>query len=142
MLLDGGMTARPLRTRLAPDVVSEEFREFWTERHLGTLVTLRRDGTPHVVPVGVTVDVEEGTARVICRGGSQKAVNARESGRAVVSQVDGARWSTLEGTVQVLADPESVRDAEERYAKRFRVPRENPERVVIVITVDRVLGIV
>jgi hypothetical protein len=79
---------------------------------------------------------------VICRGGSQKAVNARESGRAVVSQVDGARWSTLEGAAQVLDDPDSVRDAEQRYAARFRVPRENPERVVIVITVDRVLGMV
>jgi PPOX class probable F420-dependent enzyme len=134
--------SRPLRTKLAPDVVSEDFRAFWTERHLGTLVTLRRDGSPHVVPVGVTVDVEEGTARVICRGGSQKAVNARETGRAVVSQVEGRRWSTLEGTALVLDDPESVKDAEERYARRFRAPRENPERVVIVITVDRVLGMV
>jgi PPOX class probable F420-dependent enzyme len=134
--------SRPLRTKLAPDVVSEDFRAFWAERHLGTLVTLRRDGSPHVVPVGVTVDVEEGTARVICRGGSQKAVNARETGRAVVSQVEGRRWSTLEGTALVLDDPESVKDAEERYARRFRAPRENPERVVIVITVDRVLGMV
>src|SRR4051794_7720021 len=84
-----------------PDLVSDKFREFWTERHLCLLVTPRADGTPHVVPVGVTLDVEAGLARVICRIGSQKARNVATGGetgvRAVVSQVDGPRWSTLEG---------------------------------------------
>jgi PPOX class probable F420-dependent enzyme len=140
------VTARPLRTRLAPDVVSGEFRAFWTERRLGTLVTLREDGTPHVVPVGVTVDVEEGLARVICRGGSQKARNVAAAGpggaRVAVSQAEGRRWSTLEGVAVIRDDPESVRDAERRYAARYRVPRVNPERVVVEIRVDRVLGMV
>lgn len=120
---------------------SAEFREFWTERHLCTLVTLRADGSPHVVPVGVTLDVEAGLARVICRGGSAKARNAAERGTAVVSQVDGGRWSTLEGTAVVRTDRESVAEAERRYAQRYRVPRENPERVVIEIAVRRVMGL-
>ncbi|GAA1846761.1 TIGR03618 family F420-dependent PPOX class oxidoreductase [Pseudonocardia ailaonensis] len=136
------MNRRPRRTHLGPDVVSDEFRAFWTDRRLGTLVTLRTDGTPHVVPVGVTVDVEEGVARVICRGGSQKARNAAATGRAVVSQVEGRYWSSLEGSAVVRDDPGSVRDAEERYTQRYQVPRENPERVVIEIRVDRVLGMV
>ena len=120
---------------------SAECREFWTERHLCTLVTLRADGSPHVVPVGVTVDVEAGLARVICRGGSTKARNAAERGTAVVSQVDGGRWSTLEGTAVVRTDRDSVAEAERRYAQRYRVPRENPERVVIEIAVRRVMGL-
>lgn len=120
---------------------SAEFLEFWTERHLGTLVTLRADGSPHVVPVGVTIDVEAGLARVICRGGSTKARNAAERGTAVVSQVDGGRWSTLEGTAVVRTDRDSVGEAEHRYAQRYRVPRENPERVVIEISVRRVMGL-
>ena len=33
-----------------------------------------------------------------------------------------------------------VRDAEARYAVRYRQPRENPKRVVIEIAVRRVLG--
>ena len=51
------------------DAVSAEFRAFWTERHLASLVTLRADGTPHVVPVGVTLDLDADPplARVICR---------------------------------------------------------------------------
>ncbi len=37
-------------------------------------------------------------------------------------------------------DGPAVREAEERYAARYRAPRENPARVVLQISVDRVLG--
>ena len=57
-----------------------------------------------------------------------------------VCQVDGRRWLTLEGTAVVRDDAASVADAVERYARRYRQPRENPARVVIEISVDRVLG--
>jgi hypothetical protein len=40
----------------------------------------------------------------------------------------------------VSDDPERVQDAVRRYAKRYREPRENPQRVVIEITVTKVLG--
>ena len=33
-----------------------------------------------------------------------------------------------------------VRDAELRYAQRYRTPRVNPRRVVIEVRVERVLG--
>lgn len=118
--------------------------EFWRERHLCTLTTLRPDGTPHVVPVGSTLDPETGTARVISSRTSRKVRNvlaAGESGqRVALCQVEGARWATLEGVAVVQDSPEAVAEAESRYAERYRRPRENPERVVIVITVDRVLG--
>ena len=120
--------------------LSPEFRAFWTERHLAALVTLRADGTPHVVPVGVTLDVDARLARVICRRGSVKARNAAARGIAAVSQVDGRRWSTLEGDAVVRDDPDAVAEAERRYALRYRPPRPNPERVVIEIAVRRVLG--
>jgi F420H(2)-dependent biliverdin reductase len=119
---------------------SEAFRAFWAERHLATLVTLRRDGRPHVVPVGVTLDLDRGIARVICSAGTQKARNAAERGTAAVSQVDGRRWSTLEGDAVVVTDRAAVAEAEARYAARYRPPRENPRRVVIEITVRGVLG--
>jgi PPOX class probable F420-dependent enzyme len=114
---------------------------FLTERHLATLTTLRADGTPHVVPVGVTFDPATATARVITSGTSAKARHVRGGqARVAVCQVEGARWLTLEGTAVVRDDAASVADAVERYARRYRQPRENPARVVIEITVDRVLG--
>jgi PPOX class probable F420-dependent enzyme len=115
--------------------------EFLTERHLATLTTLRADGSPHVVPVGVTFDAATATARVITSGTSAKARHVRDGqARVAVCQVDGAKWLTLEGTAVVKDDAASVADAVERYAQRYRQPRENPARVVIEISVDRVLG--
>jgi len=130
--------AQPRRratTRLTSDAIA-----FLTERHLAMLTTLRADGSPHVVAVGFTFDPKTHIARVITSGGSQKAVNAARGGVAVLSQVDGARWLSLEGKSVVNTDPEAIRDAELRYAQRYRTPRPNPKRVVIEVRVERVLG--
>jgi F420H(2)-dependent biliverdin reductase len=122
-------------TRLTNDALA-----FLTERHLAMLTTLRADNSPHVVAVGFTFDPKTHIARVITTGGSQKAVNADERGVAVLSQVDGARWLSLEGKATVNSETEAVRDAELRYAQRYRTPRVNPKRVVIEVRVERVLG--
>jgi F420H(2)-dependent biliverdin reductase len=113
---------------------------FLTERHLAMLTTLRADNSPHVVAVGFTFDPKTHIARVITTGGSQKAVNAQRGGVAVLSQVDGARWLSLEGRASVNREVDAVRDAELRYAQRYRTPRVNPRRVVIEVRIERVLG--
>lgn len=122
----------------------EDFLRFWTERRLASLSTMRPDGTVHVVPVGVTLDVEAGLARVITSGDSVKARLASAAGEAgaavALCQVDGRYWSTLEGRAVLRSDAGSVADAERRYAERFRTPRPNPRRVVLEIAVTRVLG--
>lgn len=130
------------RNRLDPAALPSEAREFLAERHLSTLTTLRPDGTPHVVPVGFTWDDDSRLVRVITSRGSRKARNAALGGRAVVCQVQGWKWLSLEGVPRLVEDPEAVADAERRYAQRYRQPRENPERVVLEIAVDRVLGLV
>lgn len=129
------------------DIFSQitEHSAFWSEYHLCTLTTLRPDGSPHVVPVGVTLDPDAGVARVITRKSSKKAANIQASrpgeARAVVCQVDGGRWATLEGTAAVLTDAAAVNDAVARYAERYgRTPAPDPERVVIEITIDRAMG--
>ncbi|GAB3070679.1 pyridoxamine 5'-phosphate oxidase family protein [Pedococcus soli] len=123
-----------------PAELSAAALEFVTVRHLATLTTLRPDGSPHVVPVGFTWDPEALVARIITSGASRKARNAAAGSRAVLCQVDGRHWLSFEGPARVRTDRESVADAEQRYAARYRVPRENPERVVIEVAVDRVLG--
>lgn len=120
--------------------LSASASEFVTERHLATLTTLRADGTPHVVAIGFTWDPEAGIARVITDGSSIKARNVRRSGYAALSQVDGPRWLTLEGPAEVWTEPERVAEAEHRYARRYRTPRENPTRVVIAVRATRVLS--
>jgi F420H(2)-dependent biliverdin reductase len=117
---------------------------FWTERHLCTLATVRPDGTPHVVPVGAVYDPATGLVRIITSGTSAKARRIQTAGTlpAAVTQIDGRRWTTLEGLARVNQDPDAIADAERRYAARYRTPRENPLRVVIEIEVRRVLGTV
>ena len=124
----------------APADLSPAALEFVTARHLATLTTLRPDGSPHVVPVGFTWDPDRLVARVITSGSSRKARHAAQGGRAVLCQVDGRHWLSFEGTASVRTDEASVREAVRRYAARYRVPRDNPERVVVEIAVDRVLG--
>ena len=115
---------------------------FLRERHLATLTTLRPDGSPHVVAVGFTWDPQAGIARIITWETSKKARNLLDApgSRAVVSQVDGGRWLSLEGPATVTTAPERCRDAERRYAERYREPRHRPDRAVIEIAVDRILG--
>lgn len=116
-----------------------------SERHLATLTTLRPDGTPHVVPVGFTWDPPARLVRIITFAPSRKVRNldARPDGplpRAVVCQVDGGRWLTLEGPATVTDEPDKVAEAVRRYADRYRRPGERPDRVAIEIAVDRVMG--
>jgi len=133
---------------MALDPYDPELVAFWSERHLCTLSTLRADGSPHVVPVGVTYDPQRQVARIITRAFSQKVRNlewAVTSGdptgsRVAVCQIDGARWSTLEGNARVSHDPGQIAESVRRYAVRYRQPRENPTRVTILIDVTRVLG--
>ena len=125
---------RPEWTAFPPDLLA-----FWTERHLCTLTTLRADGRPHVVPVGVALDHEERCAWVITSRSSVKARHLGSPGPVAACQVDRARWSTLEGTGRVVTDPAGVRRAEEQYAARYRTPRENPDRIALRIDVSRFL---
>ena len=122
--------------RLPPEALA-----FLAERHLATLTTLRPDGSPHVVAVAFTWDDEAGMARVITGRASRKARNVARAGtRAVVAQVDGGRWLALEGPARLVTDADAVLDAERRYGVRYRQPQANPQRAVIEIQVDRVLG--
>lgn len=119
-------------------MLTDDALAFLAERHLATLSTIGRDGRIHSVPVGMTY--LDGVVRVIGSRGSQKFVNAQRSGRASVSSVDGARWISFEGPARVLTDADSVALAVELYAARYRQPRPNPERAVMEIEVERVLG--
>ena len=120
------------------ELLSPTALEFVGEYHLATLTTLGPDGSPHVVAVGFTY--RDGIARVITSAGTQKTLNIGRDPRVALSQVDGRRWLTLRGSATVATDRDSVRTGEELYAARYRVPQENPRRVVIEVVVEGVLG--
>lgn len=118
---------------------------FWRDRHLQTLTTLTPQGRPHSVPVAAVLSVEDEVVRILCSRTSRKARNVRAAhphpAFATVCQVDGRWWTTIEGTAHIVEDRQLVSDAESLYAQRFRVPRPNPERVVLLVHVESVLGL-
>ena len=122
------------------DDLTSDAHAFLAERHLGTLSTLRRDGTLHVCAVGFSWDAEAALVRVITREGSQKVRNVERTGRAAVAQVDGGHWLSLEGPARVTREAEAVAEAVARYTARYQEPRPNAERVAIEISVERILG--
>ena len=124
--------------------LSPEMTEFVTERHLASLTIVTPTGRPHVTPVGFTWDQERQLVRVITWAGSTKAKILDKSVnplRAAVSQVDGGRWITLEGSAIVTDDKEKCLEGTRRYAQRYSEPKNRgDDRRVIEVTIERVMG--
>ncbi len=120
--------------------LTESELDFLTQRHLGTLTTLRSDGTPHVVAIAFAYEHATGLVRIITSDDTQKVRNIDLGRRAAVCQVDGRRWLTLEGNARVNREPDHVMEAVRAFETRYRPARENPNRVAIEIEVERVLG--
>ena len=123
-----------------PATLTDEELAFLTDRHLGTLTTIRRDGSPHVVAISFMFDPTEGLVRILTSDNSQKVRNIEATGHAAVSQVDGRRWLTLEGPAVVVRDEQRIAAAEDAFRVRYREPGPNPKRVAIEIAVDRIMG--
>lgn len=113
---------------------------------LGTLTTLRPDGSPHVTAIRFTWDPAAGLARVLTVASSRKARNVAHSGagRGALCQAAGPRWITLEGTATVSDDPARIGAGVRAYRGRYQSPPPTPpDRVVIeiavAVAVDRIL---
>ncbi|MEO6627093.1 MAG: pyridoxamine 5'-phosphate oxidase family protein [Aquihabitans sp.] len=126
-------------TRSTADLTSEG-RQFLIDRHLASYTCLESDGSPHVTVVGFTWDEANETAWIITNGTSHKARNSATGGPVALCQFEGPQWLSLLGTSRVTNDPIEVAGAVERYARRYRKPKESPERVAIAITVTGLRG--
>ncbi|MEU0163418.1 pyridoxamine 5'-phosphate oxidase family protein [Streptomyces sp. NPDC006261] len=136
----------PLSKPLPPAVtVSPSVEAFLTDtQHVAAFTTVRPDGSLHVAPVRFTWDAADGLARVMTVISSRKARNvlAAPGGRVALCQVQDFTWVTLEGTATVVADPGRIALGAKRYARRYwSAPPNPPGRVVVEITVDRVLSL-
>ena len=111
---------------------------FVTDRHLATLSTIAPSGLIHAVAVGFTY--ADGVVRIITSDGTQKVRNVERDGRATVAQVAGPQWLSFAGRAVIERDRDAVALAEALYTARYRPPRVNPQRVVIRLEPERVLG--
>lgn len=119
------------------------YRAFWTARHLCTVTTVRPDGSLHVTAMGIALDPDAEQAWGITFRESVKVHNLTAGPgphRIAVGQIAGPHWASLEGWGSIETDPEVVREAERRYASRYRQPSVNPRRVALRIQLTRALG--
>lgn len=128
--------------RIDPTDPGPDVMAFLTERHLATLTTHNARGELQVTPVGFTYEPERAMARVITWATSVKARNiaADPGAQVAICQVDGGRWLTVYGSAVVADSPASIEQGVTRYAERYRQPKERDDRVVIEISVDRIVG--
>ena len=119
-----------------------EVEAFVSEYHLATLSIVKGDGSPHVTAVGFSYDSETAMARVITWADSWKArhVEALGTAQAAICTVDGGRWLTLSGVATLATSPEAIAEGVRRYAERYRPPKERADRVVIELSVSKIVG--
>lgn len=124
----------------SPQDLTPDELNFLTDRHLATLTTMRADGTPHVVAMAFGFDAATGRVLMITREGTAKVRHIDAHGYAVVSQLDGPRWLSLEGPARVLRDEEGVAEAVEAFERRYRPAQQRHDRVGIEIDIQRIIG--
>ena len=126
---------------MSPDELDAVALRFLAERHVGTLSTLRADGTVHVVPVAFMYDHGERRLRIIAPASTVKVSNVRDRSMAVVSFVDGGRWATFEGAGEVRDDDVSVARTLRDYTAKYGPPHgSRSDYVSIEIAVTRIMG--
>ena len=113
---------------------------------VGTVTTLRADGSPHATVVWVDTDgdaVRFNTARG--RAKERHILRDPRVSVAVVDPQDAFRWVAVTGTAELVDD--GADDHIDRLAKKYLGADSYPfrnaaeQRVIVRITVDRVDGI-
>lgn len=102
--------------------VSAPLLELASQRDLGVLATVKRDGRPQLSNINYALDVDRLVARMSVTDDRAKVRNLRRDPRAslFVSSPDGWSYAALEGTVELsevatVADDAAVEELVELY---------------------------
>jgi PPOX class probable F420-dependent enzyme len=126
--------------------VPPQFEDLFQGDALGSLATLRADGTPHLTPVWI--DLEDGMVLVNARADRLKAQNLKRRADVAVCVVDPRnpyRYVSVTGVVD-SAEEEGALLHMDRLAKRYLRVRKYPwarpgeRRVLFRIRPTRVLA--
>jgi PPOX class probable F420-dependent enzyme len=127
----------------------DEARDYLRSHHRAVLTTMRRDGTPQMSPVGVTVD-DAGRAVISSRETAIKVKNLRRDPRAWVcafpDEFYGATFVQVEGDVTILSLPDAMEPLVDYYRSMagehpdwddYRGAMEKEQRVLIQLDLTR-----
>jgi PPOX class probable F420-dependent enzyme len=120
-------------------------RSFLDDHHHAVLHTYRRDGSPQLSPVAVTVD-DDGFAVVSTRETSIKVANLERDPRAslcVFPDEFFGRWIRVDGTAEIVRLPEALEPLVDYYRRiagehddwdAYRQAMHDERRVLLRIT--------
>jgi PPOX class probable F420-dependent enzyme len=126
----------------------EAARDIIRTQHRAVMATLRRDGTPALTPVTVSVD-DDGWVIISSRQTAYKVKNLRRDPRAwvcVMPDTFYGQWVQVEGRAQILDLPEAMEPLVEYYRgvsgehpdwDDYRAAMVRDRRVLIRIDVTR-----
>ena len=127
----------------------DEARDYLRRNHRAVLATSRRDGTPQMSPVTVTVD-DDGMVTVSSRETAVKVKNLRRDPRAWVCAFPdtfyGGPFVQVEGTATIVALPEAMEPLVDYYRSisgehpdwdDYRAAMERDQRVLIRFDITR-----
>jgi PPOX class probable F420-dependent enzyme len=124
--------------------LTEQQREFLKNPFVGTVTTLRPDGSPHSTVVWVDEE-ENGTVSFNTAYGRLKPTNLERDPRAsllVLDPNDAYRWVALDGTVELTTDgaDEQIDRLAKKYLGADEYPFRKPEerRVTVRIAPRRI----
>jgi PPOX class probable F420-dependent enzyme len=126
-----------------------EAREYLRTHHRAVLATMRRDGTPQMSPVTVSVDAD-GYAVVSSRQTAVKTKNVRRDPRAWICAFPdtfyGGPFVQVEGDVSIVELPDAMEGLVEYYRSvsgehpdwdDYRAAMERDQRVLIRLALTR-----
>ena len=127
----------------------DEARDYLRRNHRAVLATMRRDGTPQMSPITVSVD-EGGYVVVSSREPAMKVRNLRRDPRAWVCAFPdgfyGGPFVQVEGNATIVSLPEAMEPLVEYYRSisgehpdwdDYRAAMERDQRVLIRLDLTR-----
>ena len=127
----------------------EQARDYIRSHHRAILATVRRDGTPQMSPVAVTIDTD-GYAVVSSRETAIKVKNLRRDPRAWICAFPdsfyGERFVQVEGDVTIVSLPEAMDGLVDYYRSisgehpdwdEYRAAMTKEQRVLIKVALTR-----
>ena len=127
----------------------DEAREFLRSNHRAVMATTRRDGTPQMSPIAVTVDAD-GYAVVSTRETAMKVKNLRRDPRAWICVIPdsfyGGPFIQIEGDVTIVDLPDAMDGLVDYYRSisgehpdwdDYRAAMERDKRVLLKLAITR-----
>lgn len=131
-------TVDTMTTQTLAASVPAELDGFWDVARVGTLGTVRADGSPHLVPVKVLRDGDD--FLVLTRARTVKVRNVLAHPAISLAEHTATTWATVEGRAEVSTDPDELARARAAYRRRFGEPDHAADCVLVVRPTRVLLG--